>query len=46
MKEIISRDKKVKLCNINLDLSDNEINTIRKEFTFASKDLQRLNLNF
>ena len=46
MKEATSRDKKAILCDVNLDLNDDKMNIIRREFTFASENLQRLNLIF
>ena len=36
----------MRLCNVDLDLSDDEINTIRRKFIFASKNLQQLNSIF
>ena len=46
MKEIISRDKKVRLYNVNLDLSNDKIKIIRRELIFASENLQRSDLIF
>ena len=46
MKETTSRDEKMKSRDADLNLSDDKINTIRKEFTFISEDLQRSDLIF
>ena len=46
MKEATSRNKKATSCDVNLDLNDDKMNTIRRKFTFASENLQRLYLIF
>ena len=46
MKKKTLRNKKMKSCDADLNLSDDEMNTIQREFSFTSKDLQRLNLIF
>ena len=42
----ISRDKKARLYDVNLDLNDDKMNTTQRKLTFILKDLQRLDLIF
>ena len=46
MKKAISRNEKAKLRNADFNLRNDEMNTIRRKFIFASENLQRLNLFF
>ena len=46
MKKATSCNKKARLRDVDLNLSDNEMNIIRKKFIFALKDLQRSDLIF
>ena len=46
MKDATSCDKKARSRNNDFELSNDKMNTIRRNFIFASKDLQRLNLIF
>ena len=39
MKKATSHNSKAKLYNIDLDLSDDEMNIIQKKFTFALENL-------
>ena len=46
MKKATSRDEKTRSRDADLDLNDDEINTIQKKFTFILENLQRLDLIF